>query len=110
MIRLLWLILMLPVWVMAQTSFGPTRLDDGEGEYFYYPTVRVINNDTVRCTWSSTSQSRIAALGRYSAADGELLGEPYPYQDVTPMELTCPARLFLAPLSTGGEARLLFHS
>jgi len=108
--RRILILLLLPLAAFAQVTFGPNRLDDGQAEYFYYPTVDVIDQTQLRCTWSSTSDTQITSNGQLAMLDGTSIGPRYYYQNIPPGQIVCAADLNIVALSDGGEARLFYHS
>ncbi len=102
-------LLLVPLAVWAQFSFDPVRLDNAAGEDYYYPHIELADGNLL-CTWSSTSETVIAAHGRHVAPDGQLLGTEN-YQEIAQGGVIwCPANLFLLHAADGSDPYMTFHS
>jgi hypothetical protein len=106
------LAVLLPALCIAQYTFGPTRLDDGLDNSFFYPVLSPRADGSLFCTWASLSEARIGTYGQFITPAGEFAGARIPYQEVEPGHngIVCPAKLRVLPLANGGEGRLIFHS
>ena len=110
MVMLLLLLLLLPTLSQGQLTLEPVRLHDPYGETFYYPVLSADRQGDLRCTWASLSDTIIAAYAQTVRPDGGLAGEPELYDSSSPEHMVCPAKITIADLSGGGEARLILHS
>jgi hypothetical protein len=106
------LVLLFPTLLIAQNTFGPTRIDDGLDSAHFYPSLFAREVEEVWCTWASVSATRLASFGQRLGSDGEFLGARETFESRVPGQgqVTCPGALQIVPLAGGGEARLLQHS
>lgn len=109
---MLWILLfaLLPLTAHAQWTFGPVRLDDSLAMEYSYPSIAEVDNNQLRCLWTSYSSGRISAFGQVMGQNGTLIGGRIVYEDQPLGQYTCAPQLTIVPLTIGGEARLFYHT
>jgi hypothetical protein len=104
------MLVLLPLTALAQSTFGPLRVDDGALTSFYYARVEPDGPGQIHCTWSSNMDSRFRAEGRSVNDRGNWVGGTIAYEDTIDVTRACVAHLIRAPRADGGEARMFGHS
>jgi hypothetical protein len=106
---LLFLCLLLPSAIMAQITFDPLRLDDSLGTSHYSPRMLEQGDANLLCIWSQATGRQFLGVGQRISLDGHRNGDRIIYEQTTG-QYVCPPQVTVVPLSTGGEARLIYHS
>lgn len=110
--RLVLAVLLLPLIALAQESFDPVRLDDGQGTNYFYPRLQW-EGGSLFCAWSSvlpdTNDGFVRTEGVYATPGGELLNRET-FQEVEFGRVYCPGELSRLYASDGSHPFLIYHS
>jgi hypothetical protein len=107
--RVLLLILALPLFVFAQESFDPRRIDDSTALTYFYPTIAP-ENGNLWCTWAAVSNRTVRAYGRPMTLSGGTLGDVTLYDSANRDSFPCPPALSLLHTVSGGAVQMIYHS
>jgi len=100
-------------WVvlgLAQSTFGPVRVDDGRGEIHFYPGIYLLEDGNPYVIWANQAEDFVGAYGQEVALDGSLIGENDVYQQVNLGSAQCPPALTLTRFDGGNHAQLIMHN
>jgi hypothetical protein len=103
------IVLLMPLALFAQYTFGPVRLDDGTGELYSYSHVRQEPDGGFICTWALGTADVIGTYGQRIAPDGSLVGERICYESRVNDGFVCGATATIVRCTDGREGQLLHH-
>jgi hypothetical protein len=108
--RALLLLLLLPLTLQAQVTFGPLRLSHGQPTTCYFPLLELLPQDTLLCLWSPLSDTTYSGHAQRFALSGTALSNEEAYNVAAPHPtFFCAAEVSIVRLPSGGEGRVIHH-